>query len=309
MSQAPNSNALHSDTPPPSPGRGGLADLGLRAASAVVMVALALGTLWAGGIWFTIFWTLAGLAIHWEWQQLAGGRKLPARIIIGAVTLAGAASLASVNAADWALGVMLLGALAIALCAVWGGGADEAESKGALLSTASSAAVGLLYAGAMVISVCVLRHSLFLGATAILWLFALVWGTDVMAYFGGRLIGGPKLCRPVSPGKTWSGFIVGVICGALAGVAVVAFSVTPGEASLWPVLLLGLLAGAVSQGGDLFESAIKRHYGVKDSGSLIPGHGGAMDRLDGFIFAAIFAALVGSAHKGAVAAAHGLLIW
>jgi phosphatidate cytidylyltransferase len=75
------------------------------------------------------------------------------------------------------------------------------------------------------------------------------------------------------------------------------------------VLLLGLLAGAISQGGDLFESAIKRHYGVKDSGHLIPGHGGAMDRLDGFIFAAVFAAIVGAAHKGAVAAAHGLLVW
>jgi len=308
MSEAPNSDMQHPDTQPPSTGRGGLADLGLRAASAVVMVSLALGTLWAGGVWFTIFWMLAGLAIHWEWQKLAGGRRLPARIIVGAVALAGAASLASVDAADWALAVLLLGALAVALCAAWGGG-DEAESKGALLSKGSWAFVGLLYAGAMVISVCVLRHSLFLGATAMLWLFALVWGTDVMAYFGGRLIGGPKLCRPISPGKTWSGFIVGVICGAMAGVVVVAFSLTPGEASLWPVLLLGLLAGAISQGGDLFESAIKRHYGVKDSGHLIPGHGGAMDRLDGFIFAAVFAAIVGAAHKGAVAAAHGLLVW
>lgn len=308
MSEAPPSDPAPSgpapaNSPPPA-ARGGLADLGLRAASAIVMVALALGTLWAGGIWFTIFWTLAGLAIHWEWQQLAGGRNLPARIVIGAIALAGAAALASADAVDWALGVLLLGALSVGISAGWGAGRGETVS-----GRASSAAAGLFYAGAMVVSVCVLRHSLFLGATAILWLFALVWGTDVMAYFGGRLIGGPKLCRPISPGKTWSGFIVGVICGALAGVAVVAFSVTPGEASLWPVLLLGVLAGAVSQGGDLFESAIKRHYGVKDSGRLIPGHGGAMDRLDGFIFASVFAALVGSAHKGAVAAAHGLLIW
>lgn len=303
MSQTPNSDAPHPDAAP-APRRGGLADLGLRAASAVVMVALALGTLWAGGVWFTIFWTLAGLAVHWEWQQLAGGRNLPARILIGAVALAGAATLASADSVDWALGVLLLGALSVGFSSGWGAGRNEG-----VLTRAPWAAFGLLYAGAMVVSVCVLRHSLFLGATAIMWLFAMVWGTDIMAYFGGRLIGGPKLCPPISPGKTWSGFIVGVICGALAGVGIVAFSVTPGEAALWPVLLIGLIAGAVSQGGDLFESAIKRHYGVKDSGRLIPGHGGAMDRLDGFIFAAVFAALVGSAHKGAVAAAHGLLVW
>jgi phosphatidate cytidylyltransferase len=102
---------------------------------------------------------------------------------------------------------------------------------------------------------------------------------------------------------------VGVGCGAAAGAAVVAFAVTPGEAPLAPVFLLGLATAAVSQGGDLFESMVKRRYGVKDSGRLIPGHGGAMDRLDGFIFAAAFAALVGALHKGAVAAAHGLLVW
>lgn len=303
MSEAPHPNSAA------SPRRGGLADLGLRAISAVVMVALALGSLWAGGVWFTLFWTLAGLAIHWEWQKLAGGRNLPGRILIGALALSGAAILTSGDGADWALGILLAGALAVGLMAIWGAGRDDAVSTKQLAVKSAWAAFGLLYAGAMVVSVCVLRHSLFLGATAILWLFALVWGTDVMAYFGGRLIGGPKLCRPISPGKTWSGFIVGVTCGALAGVGIVAYSVTPGEASLLPVLLLGLMAGALSQGGDLFESAIKRHYGVKDSGRLIPGHGGAMDRLDGFVFAAIFAALVGSAHKGAVAAAHGLLVW
>ena len=284
------------------PSDGGLADLGLRAASAIVMVTLALGSLWAGGAWFTIFWAMVGFAVYWEWQHLAGGRNMNARIVIGAVALAGGAAFASTGSVDWALALLLIGALAIAVSAGWGGGR-------VFVFKSAWSGLGLLYAGAMVVSVCVLRHSLFLGATAVLWLFAIVWGTDVMAYFGGRLIGGPKLCPPISPGKTWSGFGIGVFCGALAGLGVVAFTVTPGEASLLPVLALGLLAAAISQGGDLFESAIKRYYGVKDSGRLIPGHGGAMDRLDGFIFAAIFAALVGSAHKGAVAAAHGLLVW
>jgi phosphatidate cytidylyltransferase len=160
-----------------------------------------------------------------------------------------------------------------------------------------------------VLSVCVLRNSLFHGSTALLWLFAVVWGTDIMAYFGGRLIGGPKLWPRVSPGKTWSGFVVGVTCGALAGVWAVVLSTMPGEVALAPLLPLGLAAAAVSQAGDLFESAIKRRFDVKDSSRLIPGHGGVMDRLDGFIFAAIFAALVGALHTGYIAAAHGLLVW
>jgi phosphatidate cytidylyltransferase len=281
---------------------GSLADLALRAASALVMVAGALGSLWAGGAWFTAFWALAGLAVYWEWEHLAGGRNMIVRLALGALTLGGAAVLASTSEVEWALAAVAAGAAGVG----WlGRGASAADRGG----QAGWCAAGLVYAGAMVIAVCVLRHSLFLGPVAILWLFAVVWGTDVMAYFGGRLIGGPKLWPRVSPGKTWSGFWVGVGSGAAAGTLVVAYAATPGEAPLFPVFLLGLAAAAVSQGGDLFESMVKRRYGVKDSGRLIPGHGGAMDRLDGFIFAAIFAALVGALHKGAVAAAHGLLVW
>ena len=281
---------------------GGFGDLALRAASALVMVAGALGSLWAGGAWFTLFWALAGAAVYWEWEHLAGGRNMIVRLALGALALAGAAALASVGDVEWALLVLVAGAAGVG----WlGRGASAADRSG----QAGWCAAGLLYAGAMVVAVCVLRHSLFLGPVAILWLFAVVWGTDVMAYFGGRLIGGPKLWPRVSPGKTWSGFWVGVLCGAGAGAGVVAAAVTPGEAPLFPVFALGVAAASVSQGGDLFESMVKRRYGVKDSGRLIPGHGGAMDRLDGFIFAAVFAAVVGALHKGSVAAAHGLLVW
>ena len=280
----------------PGPGRsGGLMDLGLRLVSAVVLAALALGALWAGGWLFAAFWLVAGVAIVWEWQHLVGGQALNLRLVVGAATIAVSAGLASLGQGEVGLALVMACSL---LCA-WLAGRDKALWSG----------VGVFYAGALVVSVCLLRNSLFHGAAAILWLFAVVWGTDIMAYFGGRLIGGPKLWPRVSPGKTWSGFCVGVVSGAAAGCAVALYATTPGELSLLPLVVLGLLAAMVSQGGDLFESAIKRRFGAKDSGRVIPGHGGVMDRLDGFIFAAAFAALIGTAHKGAVAAAHGLLVW
>jgi phosphatidate cytidylyltransferase len=173
------------------------------------------------------------------------------------------------------------------------------------------AGAGLIYAASVVISVTLLRVlSRIDGMEAILWLFAVVWGTDVMAYFGGRLIGGPKLWPRLSPSKTWAGFLVGVSSGGLLGLLCVILTPGAEAAALGPLFVLGLLAGVVAQAGDFFESWIKRRFGVKDSSRLIPGHGGFMDRLDGFIAAAAFAALVGwikSAGPGFVAI--GLLRW
>ncbi len=124
----------------------------------------------------------------------------------------------------------------------------------------------------------------------------------------GRLIGGPKLAPRISPGKTWSGFLVGVSCGAAFG-AVVAHVWPNAQAPLGPVFVLGLAAGALAQAGDLFESWVKRRFGVKDSSRLIPGHGGVMDRIDGFIAAAIFAALFGLWRGVPPSAAAGLFYW
>lgn len=175
------------------------------------------------------------------------------------------------------------------------------------------AAGGVVYAGALIVAVAAIRPALGgpleppFNLRAILWLFAVVWGTDVGAYFGGRLIGGPKLWPRVSAGKTWSGAVVGALVGAALGAAVALWrplAPTP----LVPILLVGLAASVASQLGDLFESAVKRHFDVKDSSRLIPGHGGVMDRLDGFIAAAIFVALLGLA-RGAHSAAEGLLVW
>ena len=125
-----------------------------------------------------------------------------------------------------------------------------------------------------------------------------------MAYFAGRLIGGPKLYPRFSPSKTWSGFLCGIACGSLIGLLV-----SPDIAPAAPMLLLGLLAGAVAQGGDLLESALKRRVGAKDSGHLIPGHGGVMDRLDGFLASSVFAACLGTWRFGVDASALGLFHW
>jgi phosphatidate cytidylyltransferase len=121
------------------------------------------------------------------------------------------------------------------------------------------------------------------------------------------VIGGAKLWPKVSPSKTWSGTLTGVLAGAFLG----AVTGAHGLGDPWrapPLFVLGLAAAAVSQGGDIFESWVKRHFGAKDSSGLIPGHGGFMDRLDGFIAAAAFAAIVGAARGGASTAA-GLFDW
>ncbi len=169
------------------------------------------------------------------------------------------------------------------------------------------AAAGVLYAGTLVLAVLGLRFSPMFGARSIFWLFATVWSTDVFAYFGGRLIGGPKLWPRVSPSKTWSGTLTGIAAAGCLG-TFVALRDLPAPTILLPVLALTLVTAAVSQAGDAFESAIKRRFGVKDSSRLIPGHGGVMDRLDGFTAAAVFAFALGAA-RGMPSTALGLFSW
>lgn len=266
------------------------ADLLPRVASGLVMVALALVTARAGGPVFLLFWLVAALAVSWEWQRLVGQPREPGRVAVGLVGLA-------VSAAFLTAGHVGPAVAAVAVAGLGTGAVATAEGR-------VTAAAGPLYAGALLLSVVVLRSSRTDGLEAVLWLFAVVWGTDVLAYFGGRLIGGPKLWRSVSPAKTWSGLIIGVTAGALAGLLA-----RPAGFPAQPCFLIGLAAGAASQGGDLFESWFKRRRGVKDASRLIPGHGGAMDRLDGFIAAAVFAACLGVAHSGLDAAGAGLFTW
>jgi phosphatidate cytidylyltransferase len=270
-----------------------LDDLWLRATSALVLVAAAVATLILGGPFFVVFWLGGALCVHWEWQRLLSAPLPWFRLFGGGLALCAAAALFQLRQAELAF---LLLPLAAAFCG-WAAG------QGFRLWAAS----GVFYAGGLLLAVLTLRHAPFFGSCAIGWLFAVVWGTDVCAYFGGRLIGGPKLAPAISPGKTWSGFWVGVVCGA--GLGALAAHFWPNvDAPFWPLFLLGLVAGALAQGGDLFESWIKRRFNVKDSSGLIPGHGGFMDRLDGFIAAAIFAALFGLS-RGLPSAAAGLFFW
>jgi phosphatidate cytidylyltransferase len=133
-----------------------------------------------------------------------------------------------------------------------------------------------------------------------------VWATDILAYFVGRRLGGPRLWPRVSPNKTWSGAAGGLAGGVAGGIAVAYAS---GIGGLPFVGVIALALSLLAQAGDLFESAVKRRFGAKDTGRLIPGHGGLMDRLDGFLFAAAAAATIGILHAGTGAAGHGLLLW
>ncbi|MFD2030644.1 phosphatidate cytidylyltransferase [Ancylobacter dichloromethanicus] len=148
----------------------------------------------------------------------------------------------------------------------------------------------MVYAGALALPAIVLREDAAFGLVSLVWLFAVVWSTDIAAYFCGRLVGGPKLWPRVSPNKTWAGTLGGTFFGMLAGMATLYLA---GVRSALLAAPMALLASLASQGGDLFESAMKRHFGTKDSSQLIPGHGGLMDRLDGFVAAAALVLLIG----------------
>ena len=167
-------------------------------------------------------------------------------------------------------------------------------------------AAGVVYAGILLAAPLMLRRDPALGFAAILFVFAVVWMTDIAAYFAGRAIGGPKLLPAVSPKKTWSG----AIGGTLGGIAAALLVAKMAGLVLAPMLVLVALGlSIVAQAGDLLESAIKRHFGAKDAGQLIPGHGGLMDRLDGFLTAAAAAVMLGLLRGGLEGPSRGLLVW
>ncbi len=272
----------------PSPHSG---ELGKRVASAIVLAVLAVGAVAVGGWPFTLFWAAAALGIFWEWNAIVAG-SASAVLAAGATAIAVAAVAAGFGSFAAALFALVVGAVAAALLCgrgrrAWGGS-------------------GVLYAGIALLAPVLLRRDEELGIVAIIFLFAVVWSTDILGYFVGRAVGGPKLAPHISPKKTWSG-----ACGGAVGAIVAAMAVMLG-AGIRPLVAVAVIALAlaiISQGGDLFESAVKRHFGVKDASHLIPGHGGLMDRLDGFIAASGVAALLGLARGGVEASACGLLSW
>ena len=279
--------------PPDGARRHSLADLLPRFASAVVLMAAALVSVWQGGLVFDLIWLCAALAVGCEWQHLIAAAHPRIRFLLVGLGLILSALFVGKAWFGGAFAILAVCGLALALAAgpgrrIW-------------------AFAGMVYAGLLLVSVGALHGSADHGTRSIVWLFATVWGTDIFAYFGGRLIGGTKLWPKVSPSKTWSGTLTGVFAGALIGAAVGAHGLG-GPARSLPLFAIGLATAAVSQGGDIFESWVKRRFGVKDSSGLIPGHGGFMDRLDGFIAAAVFAALFG-ASRGLTSIAAGLFDW
>ena len=165
---------------------------------------------------------------------------------------------------------------------------------------------GIGYAGVMLTAPMVLRAYAELGFLAILLLFAIVWTTDILGYFAGRAFGGPKLLPAVSPKKTWSGAIAGALSAMMVAVLVASYFGTFNRVA---IAIIALLLSVVAQLGDLLESWVKRKFGAKDASQLIPGHGGVMDRLDGFWAAALAGCLIGLLRGGFDGAARGLLIW
>ncbi len=256
---------------------GARSELAARVASGVVMAGVAVGTAIFGGWPFALFWTAAGVVAAREWLGLIGveGRRRDLIwLAMGAAVAAG--GVLAETAGRLSPGLMILPLV---------GGLFAAAAVPKPVPRAW-AAFGGLYAGLIAVVPVALRADPAHGLVAILWIFAVVWGSDIAAYFVGRSVGGPKLWPSVSPKKTWSGFVGGLVAGVGAAFLVVRFggaAAGQGWFTGAALLALSLVASLTSAGGDLFESAMKRRFGVKDSGHLIPGHGGVLDRLDSFV--------------------------
>lgn len=272
----------------------------LRVASAAVLAPIVLALAYAGGWYFLILCGLAAGGILWEWVRLVSGRSELRIILPGLAALAAAFALAGLDSPAGAAVAVACGAAVAASFAAFTVAAPATRHY------SFWAAAGVAYAGIAFLGPALLRHGNELGFSAFVFLAAIVWMTDICAYAVGRAIGGPLLWPQVSPRKTWAGAIGGLAGGGVGG-SLVAYAA--GMRGLAIVGVIALFLSAVAQVGDLAESAIKRHFDVKDTSQLIPGHGGLMDRLDGFLVAALAALVIGILHQGAYAPARGLLVW
>lgn len=249
------------------------ADLLPRIVSGLLLGAIAIGLTWLSPMAFGALVLIVTVLMSWEWGRIVRGSDFDLALVVHA----GAAALAVILAVPGyaALGLAVLAIATIIIVPLQFG--DRA-----VLS-----ALGVLYTGLPAVSLIWLRGDEPYGLTAVLFIFAVVWTTDIAAYFSGRILGGPRLWPRISPNKTWSGLLGGVAASAAAGAL---FAIWAG-ANVPALALSGFILGLVAQGGDLAESALKRHFGVKDASNLIPGHGGFMDRMDGVVTVAVVAAL------------------
>jgi phosphatidate cytidylyltransferase len=252
-----------------------------RVVSAVVLAAVALLAVLAGGWLLTLLGLVVIVVMADEWSRLLPHVDFKPRFV---------ALLAAAGLPALALLAMEAGNVSLALAAILPGAA-LAAGVAALLTNAAPdrTAGGVLYVGLPIITFVWLRNHVAGGTLHVIWLLVVVWATDICAYFVGRTMGGPKLAPAISPGKTWSGLLGGMAGAALFGGLL---SLVAG-AGFWFAASLAIVLAVIAQAGDLFESALKRQAGVKDSSRLIPGHGGLLDRIDGLVFATpAFAAIV-----------------
>ena len=267
-------------------------NLALRIITAVVLAPVAIAAAWFGGWPFAAFWGVAAVAVLWEWTTLVVGDRYRLMLSSCASAIAVAALVAGRGRPLTAILLVGLGALAATIFA---------PRERRFWITA-----GIGNAGVMLQAPLLLRADAAYGFSAIVLLFAIVWSTDIFAYFAGRAIGGPKLAPAISPKKTWAGAIAGAL-GAIGVAVAVAHFLGPLERGT--IAIVALLLSVVAQLGDLLVSCVKRRFGAMDSSRLIPGLGGVMDRLDGFWAAALVGCLVGLLRGGFDNAARGLLVW
>lgn len=268
----------------------GSSNLYMRVVAALVLAPLTILIAWIGGwIWACVVIAAAAL-LYFEWLMIVGvsGNRLAVAAGLAALALSGICLM--LRRADIAFAIVAVGLVLVAMVA--------REQRGWVAS-------GLVYAAAALIATILVRGDADFGFLGLMFVLLVVWVTDIGGYFAGRGIGGPKLWPRVSPKKTWAGAIGGLVLGLViaAGFALLGFG------KMGPLLLLGAVLSIVSQLGDLFESAVKRRFDVKDSSHIIPGHGGLLDRLDGFVAAIVFAALIGFMRGGLDGIGRGFMVW
>lgn len=257
-------------------------DLRLRAISAVALAPLPLAAIWFGGVWLALLTALAGAVMAWEWGRLCRGA-------VAARTLPGATETALVGVVVATVAIAAAGAFWRAVgAALIGAGLVFCVARRRPQRRPGWAALGTLWVALPCISLLWLAHAEEGGRATLFWLVAVVWATDIGAYAAGRSLGGPRLAPRWSPGKTWAGLAGGMLAAAVAGGGT---ALALGLSPALPLVLVSTGLAVVAQFGDLAESLAKRRFGVKDASSLIPGHGGLLDRLDGLLAAILAVAL------------------
>ena len=251
-----------------------MGELARRILTASLLLPPVLAAIWFGGVWFLVLLAVVGVALTWEWSQLFGAPPPPPPLL-ASLHIAALIGVGVFLFDDFffepqsliIIGLSCIGSLMIA----WLTDRDK-----------GLAFFGPIYLITPLVLIADLRADESLGALAVLVFLSLVWASDIGAYFFGRLIGGPRLFPKVSANKTWAGAFGGLLASMLAGsVAGIFIGVSEGVVlSLW-----GGVISIATQTGDFLESAIKRRYNLKDMGSLLPGHGGFLDRVDGLIVA------------------------